>query len=96
MEIAPTWSHVARIWWALLWRGVLVMIATAIAGFVIGAVLGFLLGMLGAALATVQVICGVVGALLGLAGSLLPIRLVLGKDFGTFRLVLVSSESRPG
>ena len=95
MEITPTWGHVARVWWALFWRSVLTMIATGAVGFVVGAAIGFVLGLLGAPLAAIQLICGAVGVLLGLATSMVPVRLILGKDFGAFRLVLLSPQQPP-
>lgn len=81
-----------RVWWSYLWRNLIFVIVSSIAGGVLGAVLGFILGSLGVPVETIQLIVMPLGFLLGLAISIIPLKMILGKDFGEFRLVLVSND----
>jgi hypothetical protein len=92
MELEVTWARVVRVWWALFWRGLLAMLAAALAGGGVGFVVGFILGVLGTPIPTIQVICGFLGAILGLFISFVPVRLILARDYGDFRLALVPRE----
>jgi hypothetical protein len=49
---------------------------------------------LGVAEGTIQFILAPVGFLIGIGISVIPLRLILGKDFGEFRLVLLSNQTR--
>jgi len=56
--------------------------------------LGALLGLIGLPLKVIQwVVAPLIGAL-GLFLSIIPLKMILGKDFGEFRLVLVA-KNRP-
>ena len=93
MELEVTWGRTAKVWWAFFWRNVLAIIAGVVAAMIVGGIIGFILGILGASLQTVQVIGGAIGLGIGLAISIVPIKLILGKDFGEFRLVLLQNEN---
>ena len=93
MELGVTWGRTAKVWWAFLWRNVLAIIAAFVAAMIVGGIIGFILGLLGASLQTVQLIAGTIGFGIGLAISIVPIKLILGKDFGEFRLVLLQNEN---
>jgi hypothetical protein len=95
MEIEVTWARVIDVWWALLWRGLIALLAAAVAGGVAGFVVGFILGMLGTSIPAIRIVCGALGAVLGLLISLFPVKLILGRDFGDFRLALVPREASP-
>jgi hypothetical protein len=92
MEVEITWARVVRVWWAYLWRNLIVIILGAIAGGIVGFILGFILGAMGIATSTIQLVTAPLGGLIGLALSVIPMKMILGKDFGPFRLVLVSKE----
>ena len=62
-------------------------------GFVIGFVGAYSLGQAGVPQATIQLILSPVCLLIGFGLSLIPIYAILGKDFGSFRLILVSKDS---
>ena len=47
---------------------------------------------MGTSITTVQYIVAPIGFVIGLAISIIPMRLILGKNFGEFRLVLVKNE----
>ncbi|MDO8328853.1 MAG: hypothetical protein Q7T36_00075 [Fluviicoccus sp.] len=89
MEVEITWGRVFRIWWAYLWRNLIAIIAAMIIGGIIGGILGAILGAMGVSLSTIQMIAGPIGLICGLMISVFPIKMILGKDFGDFRLVLI-------
>ena len=77
------------VWWALAWRSLIAMLASFIAGGVSGFVIGFILGISGAPMLVIKIVCGTVGALLGLWISLYPLKMVIGEDLGGFKLEIV-------
>jgi ABC-type uncharacterized transport system permease subunit len=95
MEIEITWANAIRVWWAYFWRNLIAIIVAIVAGGIVGAILGFVMGMLGVPVRTIQFITGPIGAVIGIALSVVPMKLILGKDFGTFRLVLISNAPTP-
>lgn len=94
MELEITWKRAARVWWSYLWRNIIAIIGSVIIGAIIGGVLGLILGMLGASTATIKSIVQPIGFLIGLGISIIPIKLILGKNFGEFRLVLISTSEK--
>lgn len=96
MEIQATWSHILRIWWALFWRTILAVLGAALAGFVLGFLIGAVLGYFGVEPRVIQFVAGLIGLPIGLLAGLIPLKLVIGKDFGRFRLVILSNEPSPG
>lgn len=95
MELEVTWARAARIWWAVLWRNMLGAIVMALIGGLIGGLLGFVMGSFGAKTTTIQLIAVPIGAILGLGISIFAVKLVIGKDFGDYRLLLVAKGQRP-
>lgn len=96
METEITWRRTWRIWWAYAWRNLLMTIASMIAGGIVGFIVGFLLGMLGVEQQIIQYVTGSLGFVIGFLLSVLPMRMILGKNFGDFRLVLISNTDSPG
>ena len=92
MELDVTWPRVMRIWWSYLWRSLIAIVAAAVLGGIIGAIVGGILGAAGAPLTTIRWVVMPIGFLLGVGISILPLKLILGKDFGEFRLVLMSKS----
>lgn len=95
MELEITWKRVIKIWWAFFWRNILIVILSTIAGFIIGFSLSFAGRLFGSPEGTVSLFRQVLSIAVGLALSLLPVKWILGKDFGEFRLVLLHKE-QPG
>ncbi len=93
MELEVTWGRTVKVWWAYLWRAIIAMIAGAVAGVIVGGIIGLILGLLGAPIHIVPFITAPIGLGMGLAISIVPIKLILGKDFGEFRLVLLQKEN---
>lgn len=92
MEVEITWGRVVRVWWAYAWRNFVAVLAAVLIGGILGFVLGVILGIVGIAPNTIKVVTAPLGAIIGLALSIIPMKMILGKDFGQFRLVLVSKE----
>lgn len=100
IELEVTRSRLLRVWWGYFWRMLLASagacIVAIIAGGLIGALLGFGLHLVGYDVQAIQTIAGRAGMILGLAVgtafSIIPIKLILGRSFGDFRLVLVSTS----
>ena len=95
MELEITWSRVIRVWGAYLWRYLIALVVAII----IGAIIGFILGLVGAAIGIptgiTALVAGILGGLLGLVGCIIPLKMILGKNYGEFRLVLLSTDPRP-
>ena len=94
MELEVTWGRAVRVWWAYMWRNLLAIVATIAAGGAAGFLIGFVMGAAGVPIKTIQVASTVVGAILGLAISVVPVKLILGRDFGEFRVVLLAKTGR--
>lgn len=92
MELEVTWGRAVRVWWSFLWRNLIAILAAMLIGAIVGAILGFILGAAGVPVATIKMIGMPIGALIGLAISIVPVKLILGLDYGEFRLVLVSKQ----
>lgn len=92
MEMEVTWSRAAMVWWAYMWRLLLAGIASALIGGVVGGIIGLILGILHAPQGLIIFVSLPVGLIIGVASSIVPMKLILGKDFGEFRLLLVSKQ----
>ncbi|HKI61917.1 MAG TPA: hypothetical protein VKA31_06450, partial [Mariprofundaceae bacterium] len=78
-EIEITWGRALKIWWSLVWRGVLF-------GMLGGAVVGFVVGALGVSPKDTTLI----GMIIGVPIGIWVVKNVVGKSYSDFRLVLVS------
>ena len=65
-----------------------------IVGGIIGFGVGLIFGIMGIPTETIKIVTGFIGALVGIAFSILPMKMILGKDFGEFKLVLLSKSER--
>lgn len=96
MELEVTWGRTVRVWWAYAWRNLVVIVVSMILGFIFGGIIGFILGVAGVPIETIVAITTPLGFVIGIALSIIPMRMILGKDFGTFRLVLVATRPTEG
>lgn len=92
MEMDITWGRVIKVWWAYAWRNFLTIIACVIVATILGFIMGLVMGAAGAHPSTVKAVTVPVGFITGIAFSIIPIKMILGKDFGDFRLVLVKAR----
>ncbi|MCJ8294649.1 MAG: hypothetical protein MJK15_09605 [Colwellia sp.] len=92
MELEITWKRVIRIWWSFLWRNILAILGAVVIGALVGFIFGLILGAIGVPVETIKMIVQPIGFLIGLGISVIPLKMVLGKNFGEFRLVLIKTE----
>lgn len=92
VELEVTWGRTLRVWWAYLWRNLLAIILSGAVGFVGSLLVTFAMIGAGASHQSAAAVVGPASVVLGLAFSLIPFKLILGKDFGEFRLALVSTR----
>lgn len=85
MELEITWKRVLMIWWVFFWRYLLV---TFIVGFTVGFIEEFIRGESQAT----QWINTIIFASAGLVTSIFLSKWILKKDFGEFRLVLLTKQ----
>ena len=93
MELEVTWGRTIRVWWSLLWRNLVAILAAGVTGAIIGGVLGAIMGAMGVPVKTIQIVTLPIGFVLGLGISVVPLKMILGKDFGEFRLLLVPKHA---
>ncbi|MGO1233694.1 MAG: hypothetical protein ACTMHG_08240 [Marinobacter sp.] len=92
MELEVTWKRAAKVWWSYLWRSIIAIIVATVLGGIVGFIIGFVLGAMGVSTQTIQFITAPIGMIIGLLISIVPIKMILGKDFGEFRLVLLQTS----
>ncbi len=93
MELEVTWERAFRVWWAYFWRSLIAIAASIVVGAVVGGILGFILGAAGVPTKTIPIVTAPVGFVVGLLFSVVPVKMILGKDFGEFRLLLVATQN---
>ncbi|KIM04904.1 MAG: hypothetical protein KN64_05755 [Sulfurovum sp. AS07-7] len=94
MELEVTWSRVIRVWWSYIWRNLIAIIVSMIIGGIVGGIIGVVMGSFGASEEDIKMIAGIAGAIIGLMISIVPMKMILGMNFGEFRLVLLSNENK--
>ena len=95
MEVEITWWRAAKVWWAYCWRSLLIVVpGSMILGGCVGGVMGFFLGLLGVPLDVISIVGGTVGFFLGTTLSIVPMKMILGKNFGDFRLSLIQTSAQ--
>lgn len=84
-EIEITLEKILPVWWAFVWRAMLV---TMLVGFVLGGIGGFIAGASGN-----PRLAGTVGALLGwlasIPVSIWALKAALSKNYGSFSIALI-------
>lgn len=101
IDVLPvTAGRMMRVWWAYFWRSLMTLLAGFIVIFLTGLLFGLLFGLAMPALGLdkqalqgiSQTLGTVLGFILGLLSSVIPMWLILGRDFGEFRLALITYE----
>jgi hypothetical protein len=93
MELEVTWPRLLRVWWAYFWRSLVAIVVAMVLGAIVGGILGAIMGVMGVSIQTIQLVTAPLGAILGLVISVFPMKMILGKSFGEFRLVLVQTAT---
>ncbi|MGH8447417.1 MAG: hypothetical protein ACREVL_19280 [Solimonas sp.] len=91
-----------RVYWAFVWRSILITVGSGVAGMIVGGIAGFFVGLVGSLLGMThddillftQRIALVLGVLVGLASLLLYIEWLFASRLGGFRLRLQRDTGR--
>jgi len=95
MEKEITWPIVIRVWWAYLWRSIIIVFfGTMIFGFLLGITLGFILGALGVGPELGKPIVYAISIGASIFLSILPIRSILGTEFNDFKLTVIEKPKQ--
>lgn len=100
MELEITWSRAIRVWLAWLWRFLIALIVASaiviVLGFVTGPIVVPLMVRLGFQDGTIRqsgaIFAYVFGSVAYLLAFIVPLKAILGKKLGTFRLVLLGED----
>jgi len=84
--LEPTFKRATILWWALLWRGVLL---AGGAGLVVGFVEGFVGSMAGVSSDTIRNLNYISGLIVGIPVGIYVVQVVLRKQFSEFTIRLV-------
>jgi hypothetical protein len=90
--LEPTFKRAAIVWWALLWRALLL---GGGAGFLIGFVEGLIGALAGFSTGTIRPLALISGILLGIPVGIYVVQVVLRKRFGEFTIRLVPTKAQP-
>ena len=86
--LEPTFGRAARIWWALLWRGILISVGI---GIVIGFVEGLGGTLMGIPSSKIMLLSVPSGVLIGIPVAIWVVQMVLRKRFRDFSIRLIAS-----
>ncbi len=92
MELKITWKRVLRVWWSYLWRNLICIVVGTLLGVAIAFIVSFIVGAMGFHPRVIMFVIAPIGFVIGLATSVVPMKMILGKDYGEFRLVLVAQH----
>ena len=85
--IQVTWLRAFKVWWSLLWRGILFGF---LAGAGVGFILGFFMGLAGVKSETIKNVCTIAGYIVSIPVGIMVTKWVLGTRYSDFRIALVS------
>ena len=88
--LEPTFRRVAVVWWALLWRAILL---GGGAGFLVGFVEGIIGAIAGVSAVTIGYLTVISGAIVGVPDGIYVVQLVLRKSYREFTIRLVPTEA---
>ncbi|PID77666.1 MAG: hypothetical protein CSB24_00275 [Deltaproteobacteria bacterium] len=96
MELEATWMRAVKVWWSFFWRKTIALIVGITLGTIIVILIGLVLRVSGASdeiiHLTIRSIGMPIGVIIGFLASIVCIKMILGKDFGEFRLILLQSS----
>lgn len=101
IEVLPvTAGRMFRVWWAYFWRSLVTLFAMFVviilSSIVFGVLFSLAMPVLGLEMEAAQGLSRITGMvfgfLAGLLSSIIPVWLILDKDFGDFRLALINYQ----
>lgn len=85
-EIEVRWMHAVRLWWAWLWRTMLMALPVSMAA---GFVIGFMLSVSGKNVVDYEVFFQLLGMAIWTYFSITVMKKILTMSFGDFRIALI-------
>ena len=86
ITVEVTWARAAKVWWSLLWRGLLF---GGIAGVVVGFITGVILGAVGTSVQMIRGVATWAAVLVAIPIGIWVVRAVLPKSWSDFQITLV-------
>lgn len=84
--VQVTWMRAFKVWWSLLWRG---MLFGFLAGAGVGFILGFILGLVRVEQGVIKDVCTVAGYIVSIPVGIAVTKFVLNRRYSDFRIALV-------
>ena len=88
--LEPTFRRAAVVWWAFLWRAVLLGFG---AGVLVGFIEGIIFAIAGVSAVTLRYLAVISGAIVGVPVGIYVFQLVLRKSYHEFTIRLVRTEA---
>jgi hypothetical protein len=85
--VKVTWERALKVWWSLMWRGVLFGF---LGGFAVSLVLGSAMALIGFSAGTIGGACRVAVAIIGIPIGVAVTKVVLKKKYSDFRIALIA------
>ncbi|USG60581.1 hypothetical protein NBZ79_15550 [Sneathiella marina] len=89
MELEASWGRALRVWWAFFWRNLIAIVVAGLIGAAGGFAIGFVMGMAGVESEIIKYFSSAFGLVIGVAISVVPVKLILNKNYGGFRLSII-------
>lgn len=87
-EVEVTFFRAAQVWWAWLWRS---MLLALLLGFITGVMIGLVASIAGFTQQEIMPLSSILGAIIGLLVSIWIMSKMLKKNFGSFRIALLKN-----
>jgi ABC-type nitrate/sulfonate/bicarbonate transport system permease component len=84
-----TWMRAFKVWWSLLWRGLLFGF---LGGGLVGFILGFFMGLVKANPETIKSVCTIAGYIVTIPIGIAVTKLVLRNRYSDFKIALISNK----
>ena len=88
--VEVTWMRAFKVWWSLLWRGLLFCF---LGGGLVGFTLGFFLGLAKVEPETIKSACTISGYIVSIPIGIVVTRLVLNNRYSDFKIVLINNKN---
>ena len=88
--VQVTWMKALKVWWSLLWRG---LIFGFLAGAAVGFILGFLMGLARVDPETIKTVCTIGGYIVSIPVGVVVTKFVLKNRYSDFRIALITEKN---
>ena len=90
MELKVTWSRAINVWLSFIWRNLVAIFLASIVSGLIAFGFALLLPKMGYSVDVVHLFVLPLSIVIAVVSSIIPIKMILNKNYGEFRLVMVS------